>query len=274
MGWYYGEGGKPVDNGMGFGGAWDPTQKLPPGWEYGPGGVPRESQSHKNAVATDQAQRNSDSMLLGRNTGMAQPAWEIGNEGEARDRQAQALNLLRAQALGQGPSAAAVQQQQGTGQALRQQMLMGGGGNPLAQRAAMLGGQQGLQQAYMQGAQGRTNEQLGGLQNYGQGATALRGGDQDLQGEWLKQTARDRALQLQNAQQNSTAVRGWESLAADKQARLRNSNLTDWQQFNKNQANADASSSADEAQMLSMMMAAMAMMSDERQKTKIRKGGR
>jgi hypothetical protein len=90
----------------------------------------------------------------------------------------------------------------------------------------------------------------------------------------LKQVSRDRALQLQNAQQNSAAVRGWEALAADRQARLRNSNLADWAQFNKNQTGSDANSAQDEAQMLSMMMAAIGMMaSDERLKTRIRKGG-
>lgn len=263
-------------NGAPFKSGWDPrASSVPDGFYIGPNGQLVEYDWHKQSLQGDAAQRNADTALSSRTTGMAQPLWEIGNEGAARDRQAQALNLLRAQALGQGPSAAGVQQQQATGQAIRQQMLQGGGGNPLAQRAAMLGGQGGLQNAYMQGAQGRTQEQLGGLSGYGQGATALRSGDQDLQGQWLKQTGRDRALQLQNAQQNSTAVRGWESLAADRQARLRNANLADWSQFNKNGERADAASAADEAQTMALFMTVASMFaSDERLKTKIRKVGR
>jgi hypothetical protein len=86
MGWYYGEGGKPVETPdrpfSGSGGnpapgpnqAWGNASMPPPGYKWENGQlVPTDST--KAGWAADQTQRTTDASLLNRNTGMREIDW-------------------------------------------------------------------------------------------------------------------------------------------------------------------------------------------------------
>lgn len=216
-----------------------------------------------------------DSTLMSRGTGMGHPDYETGQETLGRQQQADSLGMLKAQALGQGPSVAAGQQAMATGQAINSANAGAqAGNNPLAARAAMLGGSQGMMHAAVQGAAGRAQEQNAGMQSYGQGSTDLRGSDLAMRQQWLQQAQRDRQMQLQNASQNVSAVQGWNSLDADAQSRLRNANNTamnDWQtgMDRYKQGQQDVANTA-----MATGVTLLGVGSDARVKTNVRKGGK
>jgi hypothetical protein len=85
------------------------------------------------------------------------------------------ISMLRSAALGEGPSAAALQAQQ-SGQAIAAQqyaLAASRGANPAAMRAAILQGGQAQQAAAGQAAMARASEQMAAQQNY---ANAYAGG--------------------------------------------------------------------------------------------------
>ena len=221
---------------------------------------------------TAAARSGRDASLMGRTTGMGHPVYEAGQVAQARARQQQGLGLLQAQALGQGPSVAQGQYAMANGHAQNAANAQMGSGNPLAARQAMMQGSQGMMGAALQGAAGRSQEQNSGMQAYGQGTSDLRGGDLAQRQQWLQQAQRDRALQLANAGQNAHATQGWNGLDADQQARLRNSNLTAWKDFQTGQDRATADNQDTIAKTMQTFESMMG--SDARVKTNVRKGGK
>lgn len=245
--------------------------KLPPGWRYGPNMVPEEDPAHKAARLAGQLADQRNSGLLNRRADLATPTAEAAALAASRQRQLQALALQQNQAMGQGPSAALQQQRLMQGQSLLG-ALGGMGGNGIGNRNALAAGGAGLQNATMQGSQAQGAEQNAGIMGWAKGAGQLRGGDLNERNLWQQQLERDRKLQLGNAQTNWEAVKGLENLDADRQARLRNQNLKDWDRFYANQGNADAAASQDEQASLGMAVSLMSlmMMSDRRNKKDIR----
>lgn len=163
---------------------------------------------------------------------------EIANRqaGRTRDQQMEAVDLTRQAALGQAPSAAQIQQQQGIEQGMRQQLALansarGGSGATLgalrsaqdqtAQMAAA-GAQQGaaLRAQEMAAARGMLGQQLSGIQGQDQalGAQALQLGMSDQQAA-LAQTGMDDSralgmggLALQGAGQADNLLLGQQGL--------------------------------------------------------------
>lgn len=90
---------------------------------------------------------------------------------------AQSLDLLRAAAMGQGPSAAQAQMQLGTDQAIKAQMAMAGsrGFNAAATRGAQMQGAEMQQQAVNQAAMLRAQEMQAAQQAFAQGALTQEG---------------------------------------------------------------------------------------------------
>lgn len=127
----------------------------------------------------------------------------IGDQGQAygADQQRQAMGMAQQAAMGNAPSVAALQQQQGLGQAIRAQMAMAAGarGGAMAQAAARDQAQQ--QGAMMQGqavnqaAQLRAGEMAQARGEYGQQASQYRGQSAD---QAYHQAAMDDAQRARN----------------------------------------------------------------------------
>ena len=142
-------------------------------------------------------------------------SYEFGQVTDSRNLQLEALKQQQAAAMGLGPSVAAQQNKMSLGQGMNAMGAGMGGGNLLAQRQAMMGGNAMLGQASQQGAAARGGEIYGAMGAYGQGAAGLRSGDLGAQRSAFDQIAAQRQLQLNQARSNTGTVQGYEALDFD-----------------------------------------------------------
>lgn len=140
----------------------------------------------------------------------AAPTYNQGNSFAARAQQQANLDLLRQQALGQGPSAAQAQLQAGTDANIRSQMAMansmrgGVGAQAAAQYGALQNAGVAAQQTANQAALLRAQEMQQARSEFGQQASGLRQADLSQAGTAAQIEAQQRAL---NAQQQQAYMR-------------------------------------------------------------------
>lgn len=191
-----------------YGSGWDFRPKTPTPLSY-------DAQQDANIHAMGNILMDRDKSILGQQAPtLRDNSWEFNQTNDSRNLQLGALEQQRQAALGNGPSLAQVQNQHAMGQGFSGlgAQMGAGGGNLLAQRQAMLGGNQMLGQAAQQGAGARGQEIYGAMGQYGQGAAGLRQGDVGAQHAAMTQIAAQRALQLNQAKANTGLVQGYEDL--------------------------------------------------------------
>ncbi len=129
---------------------------------------------------------------------------------ESRQAQGQARELQRQAAMGQAPSVAAIQQQQGLNQAMGMQMSAaasargGGPSQALAARTAMMQGGDMQQAGVNNAAALRAQEMATARDAYMSGSTTMRGQDTDM-AQYLSDMA------LKNRQVNDSRAMGYET---------------------------------------------------------------
>lgn len=268
----------------------------------GPGAAPQAGQTNpgdrdisegdnaQNAAAANLASYNqpgANNMGPYATAGQDQSDYQAnqGLAGQARGQQNSALGLLQAAALGQQPSAAQIQMQQGTQQSIQAQMAMansarGGAQNAaLAQRNALMSGAQMQQANVGQTAQLRAGEMATAQQAYMQGASGMRGQDLTQQGTNLQSQGMSEnmaiqqgQLQTQQNQMNNAQQLGMYGLSNQSSLGQLGANTAN-QALNQqnNQYNATANAAAINGAIGAA--GSMAMMSDERLKEDVRPAG-
>lgn len=209
-------------------GEWDPVEGVwhkgnpvthptyTPGHDYGSaeaGGAAYDTANNWNIHNVGQQLYDRDKMILGRQAPtLRDNSYEFGQVTDSRNLQLEALKQQRAAAMGLGPSVAAQQNKMALGQGMNAMGAGMGGGNLLAQRQAMMGGNAMLGQASQQGAAARGGEIYGAMGAYGQGASGLRSSDLGAQRSANDQINAQRQLQLAQAAHNNSQIQGFEGL--------------------------------------------------------------
>lgn len=130
-----------------------------------------------------------------------------GRVAESYGRQREALALMKAQAAGQGPSSAAVQNQMQLDAQMRGQAGLGGGGL----RGALMSG--GMQNVANVGAQARAQEIGQAQAGFGASAQAMRGQSLEDRQQMLANAMRARDVNLSSQEQDLARRLKYEQLA-------------------------------------------------------------
>lgn len=128
-------------------------------------------------------------------------------EGQSYGLQNNAMGLMRARAMGTGPSAASIQQGMGLDAASRS---MSGASNPAALRAGLMSG--GMEGVVGQAGQARGAESASGLSGWGQGAQALRAGSLGAQQQALGNLGRAQDISFGQQEQDLKRRLAYEAL--------------------------------------------------------------